>query len=112
REETPRVFLISSIEGGAGSGMVLEMGYAVRQILEQMGIPDEGVCGFLFHSLDDGPAQREMSRVNAFATLTELAHYSRPTSAYPGDPEHGLLPGRPGRPPFEECYLADLSKHS
>ena len=41
RNPAPRVFIVSSTTGGAGSGMVLDFGYIVRQVLRELRLPDD-----------------------------------------------------------------------
>ena len=110
RDRTPRVFVLASIAGGAGGGMVLGMAYAVRQALEGLGLSARGLCGVLLYATSLKPTDQEMARVNACATLSELAHFGGPGAAYPGDPDDGLAPGVEGRAPFEETYLLHLGE--
>ncbi len=110
RDPEPRVFLIASPAGGTGSGMLLSMAYAVRQVLGELGLSPLGLCGLLPYATSPKPAEQELARINAQATLTELSHFSRPEAAYPGDPEHGLQAFGPGHAPFEECYLVHLGE--
>src|SRR5262249_27669985 len=86
----------------------LETAYAVRQILMELDIPADGICGILLHATGKKPTEREMASINTYATLSELSHYSRPESIYPGDADHGLRPCGPGKAPFEDCYLVHL----
>src|SRR5262249_45672279 len=110
REEGPRVFLVASVVGGTGSGMVLGMAYAVRQVLAEMHLPTNGLCGLLLHATSPKPSEQEMARANAYATLNELDHFSQPGAVYPGDPDFGLTSFGPEVPPFEECYLVHLGE--
>ena len=48
--ESPRVYLVASIAGGVGSGMVLDMAYAIRTTLLERGFPDDQVIGLLVFS--------------------------------------------------------------
>jgi serine/threonine protein kinase len=102
----PRVFIVASISGGTGSGMVLDVGYAVRNVLADLGLSQEGICGLLTYSTGRNPAQSELAAANAHACLSELAHYNR-TGHYPGDPD-GLLPAVQGKGPFAHTYLVHL----
>lgn len=102
----PRVFIVASISGGTGSGMVLDVGYAVRNVLAGLGLPQEGICGLLAYSTGRNPAQSELATANAHACLSELAHYNR-TGRYPGDSD-GLLPAMQGEGPFAHTYLVHL----
>src|SRR5208283_3833213 len=71
----PQVFIVSSTTGGTGSGMVLDFGYVVRQVLRELHLPDDAVCGLLAHCTGRNPQTRELSTANAYALLGELNHY-------------------------------------
>ncbi len=90
REAPPRVFLVSSISGGTGSGMVIDAAYAVRKTLRDLGLSEEGICGILAHCSGRNPQGRDLAVANAYAFLSELQHYSDGHNAYPGDPLRGL----------------------
>lgn len=81
----PRILIVSSISGGTGSGMVLDLAYAARHELRTAGFPDAPVDGILLHSAPVG-AGRDKAVLNATAMLCELDHYSTPGSYYPGEP--------------------------
>jgi hypothetical protein len=107
RTEVPRVFVVSSIAGGTGSGMVIDVGYAVRRVLRDLGLSDEAVCGVLAYATNRNPHESDLAAANAYACLSELQHYGC-CSPYPGDPGCGL-PDCPGNtPPFGDTYLAHL----
>ncbi len=108
REESPRVFLVASISGGTGGGMLLGLAYAVRQILADLHLSQDGICGVLLHATSRKPAEQVLARANAHATLREVAHFSRSEAAYPGDTSEGLNAGHVGTSPFTDCYLVHL----
>jgi hypothetical protein len=110
RDEVPRIFVLASIAGGTGSGMLPGVAFAVRQILADLRLPAQGLCGVLAYAASPKPTSRDLARVNAYATLSELNHWSRPGNTYPGDPDCGLAAFGPGQPPLEDCYLVDLGK--
>jgi hypothetical protein len=105
RTEVPRVFVVASISGATGGGMLVDVAYAVRQVLGEFDLPSDDLTGLLVHT--SGPKEDEITRarVNAFATLHELRHWSHPDAQYPGSPEHSLVPPPPGCPPFGDVYL-------
>jgi len=107
RSDVPRVFVVSSISGGTGSGMVLDVGYAVRHVLHDLGLPDDGVCGILTHSSGRNPHERDLAVANAYACLSELQHYGR-TSHYPGDSASGLPAFSHNVAPFRATYFVPL----
>jgi hypothetical protein len=108
RTEMPRVFLVTSVAGGTGGGMLIDLAYAVRHLLEEAHLPGEALCGVLLHATSQRPASRDLARINAYATLQELHHFSRPDTPYPGEPSRGLAAFGPGVPPLGDCYLLHL----
>jgi serine/threonine protein kinase len=108
RTEVPRIYIISSITGGTGGGMLADMAYAVRRVQMELRFYQEGPFGILLYATGQKPSDRDLACINACATLTELQHFSRPDSSYPEDVDRGLISLGPGTPPFEECYLLTL----
>jgi hypothetical protein len=111
RDDKPRVFLVASLAGGTGGGMYLDVAYAVRQVLAELQIPDDGLCALLLHATGQQPAARDLARINSYAGLLELNHFARVDASLPGDLVHGLAPVGPGEVPFKEGYLIHLGDH-
>jgi serine/threonine protein kinase len=103
----PRVFIVASLAGGTGGGMVLDVAYAVRTILAELGLQDDGVCGILAHSTDRNPTAADLAVANTYATLCEVHHFAD-LGCYPGDPASGIAPFSDGRGPFPHAYLVQL----
>jgi hypothetical protein len=110
REGPPRVFLVSSICGGTGGGMVLDVAYLVRKILRDMGLSDQELCGILPFASGRNAQGRDLAVANAYAFLGELYHYSDLQRAYPGNPASGL-PAFPAEDaPFNHTYVLHLGE--
>lgn len=109
RSKTPRVFIVSSVSGGTGSGMVLDVAFAVRMILADLNLSDEDVCGILTHSTNRKPSEADLATANAYACLTELYHYSR--LSYPGDAAFGLPAFDREHSTFPNAYFVHLGDH-
>jgi hypothetical protein len=103
-EETPRVVIVSSISGGTGGGIALDVAYFARQVLADLGLPGAAVDGILTHGAGRNPQMKELALACAFAFLRELNHYQR--RGYPGDRSCGLPPFE--EPPFNDSYLVHL----
>jgi hypothetical protein len=88
--------------------MVLDVAYAVRTILGELGQANAEVIGILTHSTGTNPRFREVSIVNAFSWLTEYNTFHRPGGMYPGEESCGLPRFESGRPAFEHAYLVHL----
>lgn len=108
RNDAPRVYVVASLTGGAGSGMLVDVAYAARQVLGELYLTDDVTGVVLFAS---GPAapEKARARVNAYATLQEIGHWSKSGrdggTGFPGTPERGLRSFPAGKPPFNDCYL-------
>jgi len=103
-----RVYICASISGGAGSGMVLDVAYAVKSILKRLDLDESQVIGVLTHSASRDSRRGELARVNAYSWLSEYQHFSRQGAAYPGDEGCGLPPHEAGQLAFDDTYLVDL----
>ena len=109
--ESPRVFIVTSISGGVGSGMVLDLTYAVRTVMLERGLDDNAVYGILTHATGRSTSDRDLTVVNTVSCLNEMHHYSR-ASGFPGDDSCGL-------PSFDEedgdtfsrTYVVDLGQN-
>jgi serine/threonine protein kinase len=104
----PRVFVVASAAGGTGSGMVIDAGYAVRQVLAESGFTDDFVCGILACTTEPGTGPVGVAPANTFACLEELRYFSQPGCDYPGEPACGLAGFRGAGPTFPTTYLFDL----
>lgn len=107
---TPRIVLVASICGGTGSGMALDAGYALRQALEEAGIPRADVISLLTVSANRDNSQRDQAWANAYACLQEFDYYSTSPLGFPGDPWCGMLPRSAGIGPFDHTYLVHLGQ--
>ena len=101
----PRVFVIASISGGTGSGMMADMAYTTKLILGENGISPETIHGLMLNSSSVQAGDPGLAATNSFAFLTELRHFNK--YGFPGDPSQGL-PEMPDDAPFDYSYFLDL----
>jgi serine/threonine protein kinase len=110
RTNRPRVYVVTSLMGGTGSGMFIDLAYVVRALLRQLGYPYGEVVGLFLVPEVDQDAVRTMALGNAFAALTELNHFASPQvtfSARYDDKDSAL---RDTAPPFGRLVLLPLPK--
>jgi serine/threonine protein kinase len=107
-DPAPRIWVIASISGGTGGGMLLDTAYAIKQILQEMQLPADDVCALMVHATSPKLASKELARCNAYATLHELSHFSRRDSRYPGDLSAGICAFPAEAAPFRDAYLVHL----
>ncbi|MBI3838390.1 MAG: protein kinase [Planctomycetia bacterium] len=104
----PQVYIVASTSGGTGGGMVLDVAYAVRSILAELGLSEENVFGILMHATPRAAGDRDKAIANSYSTLSELWHYCRPGHNYPGDRACGLPPFHGNNRTFSNCYFVHL----
>jgi len=109
--ESPAVFIIASLAGGTGSGIVFDLAYAVRTALAELGLPDRDVCGLLLHSTSRKAASRDLAVPSTLAGLQELVHFSRTQGFYPGDPDCDLPAFYGNNATFHHTYLIHLGNN-
>ena len=106
--QRPAIVLVSSIGGGTGSGIILDLAYAVRKLTAELGIGQYELRGLLMHSTEQDPASHDLALANAVACLTEMAHFNRPGCGYPGE-ESLDIPAVPSiLPTFDETLITHL----
>ena len=105
----PRVVLVGSSSGGAASGMVLDVVYAIRQLMDEQA-PGGSLDLLLLHGTGRQPAAQELAAVNSFALLTELNHCLRSGGSYPGDFSCGLKSRAASEGTLENLYLVHLGQ--
>ncbi len=103
-----RVYIVASISGGTGSGMSLDLGFAVKSLLEKLGIENATTTGVFLHSTGRDSRFCDLAKVNAFAWFKEYNHFARPEGFYPGDEASGLPAMPPGTPAFDNTYFVPL----
>lgn len=108
-ESQPRVYVVASISGGTGGGMLLDVAYACRKTLHDTGCGDSSdVFGILAHSTDRSATARDLAVANAYACLSELFHYSHGGNHFPGDEALELAREVGKNGTFRDAYLVQL----
>ncbi len=108
---TPRVYVMAAAGGGT-SGLLPDLGYALRRLLGHLRHPDAQVTAFLFGGALQDPATPKAELANVYATLTELNHFSDPAVTF------AAQYGAEGQPlvdsglPFHSVYLLPLAHRS
>ncbi|MEO1498439.1 MAG: tubulin-like doman-containing protein [Planctomycetota bacterium] len=105
-----RVQIVASISGGTGSGMSLDVAYAVRALLDRLEGVETSVTGVMLHSTYRETTRCDLARVNAYSWLSEHEHHRTCGEGYPGDPSCGLPAHAPGVPAFDVTYVAPLGE--
>tara|TARA_B110000495_G_scaffold17660_1_gene12512 strand:+ start:2076 stop:5378 length:3303 start_codon:yes stop_codon:yes gene_type:complete len=104
-ELSPRVFLVTSISGGVGSGMALDLAYTLKLLMNENNIDSSTLSGILLHSTCKQTRDPTLSTANAISFLTEMRHFVE--HGFTGDSTIGL-PDFENEPPFDFTYFNDL----
>jgi serine/threonine protein kinase len=104
-ELAPRVFLVTSISGGVGSGMALDLAYTIKLLMNESNIASSTLSGILLHSTCKQKRDPTLSTANTISFLTEMRHFVE--GGFTGDPTIGL-PDFENEPPFDFTYFNDL----
>jgi serine/threonine protein kinase len=98
RGTVPRVYLVTNLAGGTGSGMYIDLAYLLQQQLHLLGHDSAEVVGICYLPPADAEARRTAELANAFAALTELNYFSAPQTTFTARYELGEV--RSGTPVF------------
>jgi hypothetical protein len=105
---TPRIYVIAAA-GGGSSGLLPDVGYALRRLLATLRHPEAPVSLFLMSGSTHDPATPKAELANVYATLTELNHFSDTLNVFAAQygvdgqrlVDHGA--------PFHSVYLLPLA---
>ena len=104
RTNQPVVYLVAGLGGGTGSGIAIDLAYAIRAHMRQYGYARPEIVGVLLVP----PAQGEVSlqaRANAHAALTELHHYSLADTKFQATTDDASILLEDVGPPFSRTIL-------
>jgi hypothetical protein len=111
RDSVPRIYVLAAA-GGGGSGLLIDLGYGLRRLLQQLRYPESEVNLILFCGAPTDPATPRTEQANVYATLTELNHFTDPTipfsAQYGADGPRLVDQGQP----FSSAYLLQLGHRS
>lgn len=104
----PKVYLVSALGGGTGSGMFLDLAYLIRQQLRELGYPKLDLEAVLLMPPVEPHQPPDIPHANAFAALLELHHYMQGGQVYQARLESGADPIMDNEPPFQRVCLMNL----
>ncbi len=107
RTNQPRIYLITGLAGGTGSGMIADLAYLVKHELRQHGYFRPDVVGVLFTPPADVTVPKGLALANTYAALTEIHHYLN-GNRYQTRFETNEQPVTDGEGPFGRCVLFQL----
>jgi serine/threonine protein kinase len=105
RTNRPRVFVVTSLAGGTGGGMFLDVAYAVRTRMKRLGYEVPEVVGVFVVPPADPTLTPAQALGNTYAALTELNHFTRADTVFTAqyDERNGCV--REKDSPFSRWYV-------
>jgi hypothetical protein len=97
------VYLVSSIAGGTGSGMLLDVAMLVKDVFQEGNVTTSSFLVFPDHF---GSVTNERMKANSYALLKELNYYQYGVSHFVAEWNRGTVSKVP-IPPFDYCYVFD-----
>jgi serine/threonine protein kinase len=108
RTNRPRVYVIASLAGGTGGGMFLDAAYVVRAKLRRMGWNPAEVVSLLLLPPANAGTSAALAAGNAYAALTELWHFSAPSTSFAAAYQDADWPVADDGAPFSRCVFMQL----
>jgi serine/threonine protein kinase len=112
RSNRPRVYILTSLAGGTGSGMFLDVAYTVRALLKQMGYENPDVVGLLLLPPVDNNRTRLLPLGNAYAALTELNYFGGAGIEFKAKYHESEAPIEDDGPPFTRTIVLPMPDES
>jgi serine/threonine protein kinase len=116
RSPVPRVYIVTSLAGGTGSGMFLDLAYLARHLLKKQGHALREVIGlFMLPPTGRPTAAQTPGLANTHAALMELSHFSAADAVFQAsyDVSNKAFGGKPFQekgPAFTRCVLLHQEK--
>jgi len=110
RDAIPQVYIFASATGGS-SGMLMDLGHAIRRVLSRLNAAETPITTFLYAGAPTDPNSNDFERANLYASLTELNHYADPDVTFVGQyggPEGPRVEGQ--GLPFTSVYLLPMAE--
>lgn len=104
----PRVYLISHLGGGSGSGMLIDAAYITRKVLRTMGMDDKDVHAVCYVPNQQCMENADLPEANAVAALYELHHYQQSATPFRALYESKSEWTEETTPPFTQVTLIEI----
>jgi serine/threonine protein kinase len=108
RTNRVRVYIITCLAGGTGSGMFLDLAYTVRALLKRAGYQQPDVVGLFLLPNVDRNRTRALTLGNACAALRELCYFARRGTTFTAQYHTREPILEDNEPPFARSILLSL----
>src|SRR5262249_29467566 len=112
RRFRPRIYVVTNLAGGTGSGMFIDLAYVVRRLIRELGMGEPDLVAVCFLPAVERSPGQVMPVGNTFAALSELAHYAEPGRTFGAKYDEREGPLRDSAAPFNRCLMLPLLDES
>ncbi|QDS96395.1 Tubulin-like protein [Roseimaritima multifibrata] len=99
------VYLVGSLTGGTGSGMLLDIAYLLRHLLDSDALEQSDIIPLFAANSVRPQARNPLGNADSAAALNELRHYLKPENGYSGDPGANWPSVPAARSPLRNAYV-------
>jgi serine/threonine protein kinase len=100
-----RIYVVSSLTGGTGSGMYIDVVHLLRHIMDDSAMENHPILSLLTTNRFKGDPSRPLALHATKSAFAEISHFLQPGNSYPGDEGAGW-PGVPAaRTPLHDAYV-------
>ena len=107
---TAKIYVVSSLDGGTGSGMVFDIVHLLRHQLDAAGHIESPVIPLLVAPNMGLRSPQTLALADTYATLGELHHYLLAGNSYPGEPGCQWPSVPAARSPLSNSYVVTRSE--
>lgn len=108
--QPPRIYVVASLAGGTGSGMVFDTACLLRSLLDENGFHEAEILPLLSTVAMQGDPTRPLALHSTTAALQELSFFMQLKNGYPGDNGATWKRVPSARSPLSKAYLFAESK--
>ncbi len=101
----PTVYVVGSLDGGTGSGMLFDIVHLLRHSLDKHGLEHAKVIPLLATSALMANSNATLASHNSACALTEMGHLIKIANGYPGDTGVGWPSVPAARSPLDSAYV-------
>ena len=112
RSKVPQVYVVAAAGGGTGSGVLVDLAYAVRRVMQELGYTQPEVVALVQCGAPIDPATPPEEQANLYATLTELHHFSDPATEFTAQYGANAPVLRDAAAPYQAVYLVKMGHRS
>jgi serine/threonine protein kinase len=105
RSTRPRVYVLTGLGGGTGSGMFIDLAYTLRALIRQLGFENPDVVALLLLPPVDSSRTRAMTLGNTYAALSELNYFGMPGTVFQARYHDREPPLQDAGPPFSRIAV-------